>query len=256
MGLSRPQLNEPASQGPFLVPEPHRAPSRPVGPGPIVLFGAPGVGKGTQADSLAKRWGVPKISTGDILRAHVTDKTQLGNQANRVMKRGGLVPDQIVTAMVADRLALADTENGFILDGFPRTIQQAQWLDAYLSVNHPDAPLAVVNLRLDRARLIERLISRRVCLVCKAVYNLQSMPPREAGRCDRDGSPLEQRIDDRFEVCEMRLDIFQRETEPLVRYYQAGSLFIEIDAAQPAVAVTRDIVWRLMNRAGVYPERF
>jgi len=216
-------------------------------PGPVLLVGAPGVGKGTQADNLAKLWGVPKISTGDILRANVANGTALGVQADRIMKLGGLVPDQIMTEMVADRLDLSDTATGFILDGFPRTVRQAQWLDGYLSIQRRGAHLGVISMCMDLEQIVKRVIYRRVCPLCKTVYNAQYIPPKQVGRCDKDGSELEQRSDDSLEVFQTRLDVFKQETEPLIQYYRDHSLFIEVDADKPPTLVTRDIVAGLMG---------
>lgn len=216
-------------------------------PGPVLLLGAPGVGKGTQADRLAELWGVPKISTGEILRANVANGTPLGVQANRIMKLGGLVPDQIMTGMVANRLGYSDTAAGFILDGFPRTVHQAQWLDGYLSDHRKGAVLGIISMSMNFQGIVERVVHRRVCPLCKTVYNIELMPPKRMGRCDKDDAELIQRSDDSLEVFETRLDVFQRETEPLIQYYRSRSLFIEVDAEKPPSLVTRDIVAGLMN---------
>lgn len=216
-------------------------------PGPVLLLGAPGVGKGTQAERLAELWGVPRISTGDILRANVANGTPLGVKANQIIKLGGLVPDEIMTEMVADRLGHADTTMGFILDGFPRTVPQAEWLDEYLSDNREGAVLGIISMSMDFQGIADRIINRRVCPVCKTSYNTELMPPRRAGRCDNDGAELTQRNDDSLEVFETRLNIFMRETEPLIDYYRGRPLFIDIEAEKPPSAVTRDIVAGLMN---------
>lgn len=211
-------------------------------PGPLLLLGAPGVGKGTQADTLATLWGVPKISTGDTLRTNVANGTKLGTEAEKIMKLGGLVPDQIMTEMVADRLGHNDTAAGFILDGFPRNVRQAQWLDRYLAAHPRRTVLGVVSMLIDLERNVERVIHRRVCPLCKSVYNTQLMPPKRIGRCDLDNSGLEQRSDDHFEVFQTRLAVFKRETEPLIRYYRGRRRFIEVDADKPPSIVTGDIV--------------
>jgi adenylate kinase len=216
-------------------------------PGPLLLLGAPGVGKGTQADKLAELWGVPKVSTGEILRANVANGTPLGVEANRIMKLGGLVPDQIMTEMVADRLGLSDTAMGFILDGFPRTVHQAQWLDGHLSFHPNSARLGIINLFMDLERIVDRIVHRRVCPLCKTIYNTQLMPPKRMGSCDKDNAELVQRSDDRLEVYQRRLDVFKRATEPLIQYYRGRSQFIEVDAEKPPSLVTRDIVAGLMN---------
>ncbi len=217
------------------------------GPGPVLLIGAPGVGKGTQAATIARRWNVPTISTGEILRANVAHGTVLGAQASQVMKVGGLVPDHIMTEMVAYRLALSDAASGFILDGFPRTVRQAQWLDEYLGAHRRGCLLAIINMFMDPRRIVERVIHRRVCRLCKTVYNTQSMPPKRTGKCDKDGSELEMRNDDRLEVLQTRLEVFGRETGPLIHYYRNHVLFIEIDADRLPATVTSDIVTSLMD---------
>jgi adenylate kinase len=211
-------------------------------PKPVLLLGAPGVGKGTQADVLARLWKLPKISTGEILRANVARRTALGIRAKKIMKAGALVPDEVMTEMIADRLEAGDTARGFILDGFPRTIRQAEWLDAYLHVSQQGAVLEVVSLRMDREQLAKRVIHRRVCPLCKAVYNEELMPPVVAGVCDRDGSTLEQRSDDRLEVFIARLDVFSRETDPLIRFYENHEMFVAVDAGQSSALVTQDII--------------
>ena len=210
-------------------------------PGPVLLLGAPGVGKGTQAEILAKLWGVPKISTGDILRANVTKGTALGVLASQIMKTGGLVPDQLVTEMVANRLSDSDTETGFILDGFPRTVGQAQWLDEYLGVNRSGAALAVISMCMDYEQILKRVVHRQVCPVCKTVYNTLLMPPIRLGRCDLDDAELIQRNDDSAAVFQTRLEIFKRETEPLFEFYRSRFLFIEVDAGKTPSSVSRDI---------------
>jgi len=217
-------------------------PARIPGPGPLLMLGAPGVGKGTQADSLKKLWGVPKISTGDILRANVANGTGPGVRAKRIMERGGLVPDEIMTEMVADRLGLTDTVPGFILDGFPRTILQATWLDGYLIDHRPGDVLGIINLCMDFEEIVERIVHRRVCPLCKAVYNIQFKPPKRTGKCDKDDTELIQRSDDSLDVLRTRLDVFRKETEPLLQYYRSHSPFIQIEAAKPPSIVTEAIV--------------
>jgi adenylate kinase len=211
-------------------------------PGPLLLLGAPGVGKGTQADSLAKLWGVPKVSTGDILRANVADGTTHGLRAKRIMERGGLVPDEIMTEMVVDRLGRTDTALGFILDGFPRTIPQAMWLDGYLSEHRQRDVLGIVHLCMDFDGIVERIVHRRVCPFCKTLYNIQLKPPKRTGRCDKDDTELIQRSDDGLDVLQTRLDVFKRETEPLLQYYRCRSPFVQIEADESPSIVTEAIV--------------
>lgn len=221
---------------------------RATAPGPVVLLGAPGVGKGTQSDALARIWHVPKISTGEILRANVTNGTPLGVQAEEIMRRGGLVPDHVITEMVARRIAASDAAAGFILDGFPRTAMQARWLDGHLAVHRNFSSLTIINLHMEPQKIIERIIHRRICPCCKAVYNTRLKPPRQKGRCNRDGSVLVQRSDDSIEVFQERLDTFKRETEPLIEHYRSHRMFMTIDADRPALRVTKDIVESIARR--------
>lgn len=224
-------------------------------PGPVLLLGAPGVGKGTQAEILAKLWGVPKISTGDILRANAASGTRLGLHASKIMRSGGLVPDQIMTEMLADRLRLSDTAGGFILDGFPRTVGQAQWLDNHIGVHRNGDAVGIINLYIDYERIVQRVAYRRVCPLCKSVYNLVLAPPKQADRCDKDNSELEQRSDDRIEVLQARLDVFKRDTEPLLQYYRKDRMVIDVDAGQSLSLVTRDIVSGLKAFRSARPDR-
>ncbi len=208
----------------------------------MLLLGSPGVGKGTQADILAALWGIPKISTGDILRANVSKGTALGVQASDVMRRGDLVPDHLITEMVADRLSASDTVRGFILDGFPRTIQQALWLGDYLAISRWNGRLAIVSMQMDSPKIIERIVNRRICPTCKTTYNIHSMPPKLEGRCDRDGSVLIQRNDDKIDVIEQRFEVFRQETEPLIKHYQDHPVFMEVCADRPTSVVTEEII--------------
>jgi adenylate kinase len=222
--------------------EPNRSTAHTSGARSVLLLGAPGVGKGTQADTLAHLLGVPKISTGEILRSNVTNGTALGIEANKIMKLGGLVPDHIMTEMIANRLDQPDTVKGFILDGFPRTIRQAQWLNKYFNKWQRDAQFGIISLCMAPERIIERVIHRHVCPACKAVYNTLLMPPKRLGKCDKDGSELKRRADDCPAVFQRRLDLFKQETDPLIRYYRGHPRFMEVDADRPPSSVTQDIV--------------
>lgn len=248
MRLNQPSLKKTNTQFDVLIPKADFAAARFGSQGPVLLLGAPGAGKGTQADALADFWQVPKISTGDILRANVAGRTKLGTRAKKVMKTGGLVPDEVMMEMVATRLARPDAEHGFILDGFPRTIRQAEWFDEYLSADRRGAQLGIVSMSVDFEQLVKRVIHRRICPLCKAVYNEELMPPKRVGICDNDGSVLEQRNDDKPEVFKTRLDVFRRETEPLIQFYRDHDLFISIDAQAPPAAVTKAIVSGLTAR--------
>lgn len=188
-----------------------------------VLLGPPGVGKGTVAQILAKEYGVPQIATGDLFREAVAQGTELGLQAQGYMERGELVPDELVLGLLEERLSQPDTQRGFFLDGFPRTLAQAQALEEFLG-RRKERLDAVLYLEADDEVVVERLAGRRVCAQCGAIYHLRHHPPRVEGRCDRCGGPLLQREDDRPETVRRRLEVYRRQTQPLVRFYQERSL--------------------------------
>ncbi len=191
---------------------------------PLIFLGPPGAGKGTQARAVAERLGVPQISTGDMFRDHAGRGTELGRQAKAVMERGELVSDDLVVAMVADRIRQPDCAQGFLLDGFPRTRAQAERLEKLLAETRWPGALAV-NLNVSYTNLIRRLTGRRTCAVCGEIYNIYSRPPKQEGRCDRDGGELKQRADDHEEVIRERLNQYDRETKPLEEFYrQRGAL--------------------------------
>jgi len=194
----------------------------------IVLVGPPGAGKGTQAQTLRQTFGIPHISTGDLLRQAVREETALGKQARSYMDKGELVPDDLVTAMVAERLQRADCAPGFLLDGFPRTIAQADALAAELARSGQKLD-GVVSLMVARADLVERLSGRRVCRECGAMYHERFDPPKKAGVCDRCQGTLYQRSDDNAETVNSRLSVYERLTAPLLAYYRDRSLLYEID---------------------------
>lgn len=191
----------------------------------LVLLGPPGSGKGTQGAKLALTLGVPRISTGDILRRNVAAGTDLGKRAKAFMESGGLVPDDLVIAMTAERLKEPDARNGFILDGFPRTIAQAEALSKLTRLD------AVVNLFLEPEELVKRSAGRRVCPNCESVYHLLSNPPRKAGICDKCGSALVTRPDDREDVVRTRIETYEKQTAPLVQYYRERGLLREVYAS-------------------------
>ena len=214
--------------------------------GPIVLLGPPGAGKGTQAKLIAETYGIPQISTGDILRDNVARKTELGVKAKEIMGRGDLVPDELVCGMVADRLTQADCVRGFILDGFPRTVRQAEWLDAQLEKMRAGqdskrqqayAPPVVIRLVVEYNQLLQRLTGRRSCPTCGLIYNVYYQPPKVQGICDVDGTPLVTRRDDTEEVIAERLKAYEQLTLPLVEYYGARGRLIEVNGDQPVEAV-------------------
>lgn len=190
-----------------------------------MLLGPPGAGKGTQAAKLSNYLGVPRISTGDILRKHAADGTDLGKKAQAYMDAGKLVPDDLVIAMTERRLRESDARNGFILDGFPRTIAQAEALAKLTLLD------AAVNLFLEPEELIKRNTGRRVCPKCDAVYHVLMNPPKKAGVCDRCGSTLTIRADDRVEVVRARIETYERQTAPLIKYYRDRGLLREVYAS-------------------------
>ena len=211
-------------------------------PGPILLLGAPGVGKGTQAKELIKVWGIPQISTGDLLRGNVAQGTELGKTAKEIMGRGELVPDTLVNEMVAVRLQQPDTANGYILDGFPRTLVQAKWLDARLAALGGALPLVAVSIQVDYNRLLRRITGRRNCPVCQSIYNLYGKPPAKEGFCDVDGAALAQRADDTEKVFEERMRAYEALTAPVVEHYRALGRFAEVDGDRPIAEIASGIV--------------
>lgn len=211
-------------------------------PGPILLLGAPGVGKGTQAKELVKLWGIPQISTGDLLRANVAQGTAIGKAAREVMQRGELVPDSMVNEMVALRLLEPDTARGYILDGFPRTLPQATWLDGRLAARTEGLPVVAVSLHVDYNQLLRRITGRRNCPVCQTIYNIYSNPPQRAGFCDVEGAALAQRADDTEKVFAERMRAYQALTAPVIEHYRVLGRFIEVAADGPIAAIAAGIV--------------
>lgn len=206
----------------------------------IVLMGPPGAGKGTQADVMARKLFVPHISTGDIFRANIKANTELGLLANQFISKGELVPDEVTMGMIKDRLAEADCEKGFILDGLPRTIVQADALEEILDGQGKKVEY-VVNIEVPLENLIERLSGRRVCRNCSQTYHMMYNPPAEAGVCDDCGGELYQRADDSEATIKNRLEVFQAQSQPLVDYYQEKGLLLNIDGEQSINQVLIDI---------------
>jgi adenylate kinase len=211
-------------------------------PGPILLLGAPGSGKGTQAKELVKLWDIPQISTGDLLRANVAQGTALGKAANEIMQRGDLVPDSLVNEMVAIRLQAPDTVKGYILDGFPRTLPQAHWLDGRLAAQSRALPVVAVSIHVDYNQLLRRITGRRNCPVCQRIYNIYSNPPQRAGFCDVEGAVLAQRADDTEQVFSERMHAYVSQTAPVVEHYRALGRFVEVDGDRPISAIASGIV--------------
>lgn len=204
----------------------------------FVLLGAPGSGKGTQANYLVKEFSIPHISTGDILREADRNGTPLGRKAKAFMEQGALVPDDLVLDLVRERMAQPDAQDGFLLDGFPRTVAQADGLDQILTGLRQKLDY-VVSLDVAEHELIRRLTARWSCPKCGAIYNLISQPPKLVGICDACGTALEQRPDDRRETVENRLKVYESQTAPLRQYYAAKQLLLPVDGAQAPELVYR-----------------
>ena len=219
----------------------------------IIMLGAQGTGKGTVAGIISKEIGLPQISTGDIFRKNISEKTELGIEADKYISKGNLVPDDITVPMVENRLTWDDAKNGVILDGFPRTIEQAEKLDEILSKNGKKVDL-VVNLVTPKEELIDRMLTRRVCTnqECKATYNTKLNPPKKEGICDKCGSPLKQRDDDSDpKAIERRLEIYEEKTSLLVQYYDKKGVLktetVSISINRMGKDVAEDIV-NLLNK--------
>ena len=195
----------------------------------VILLGPPGAGKGTQATRIAERYGIPHISTGDLLRANVREGTSLGQEAQRYMDAGDLVPDEVIMGMVADRLELPDAEAGFLFDGFPRTVPQAEALEGMLIDR--GAPLdAVLRLAVPQDEVVRRLTGRRTCSGCGRIFHEVFDPPVEPGRCDDCGGELTQRDDDTEAVVLNRLDVYRSQTQPLEHFYWERGLLRDVEA--------------------------
>jgi len=206
----------------------------------IILLGAPGAGKGTQAKKLSARYDIPHISTGDIFRANIKNGTELGKKAKEYMDKGLLVPDELVVELVVDRLAQDDCKKGYVLDGFPRTIPQAEALDEALLRNGESIDYAIEVDASDMA-IIKRMAGRRACPVCGATYHIVSIPPKTEGICDNCGSELILRDDDKPETVQKRLEVYHAQTQPLVQYYKDKGILKTVDGVKDADATFRDI---------------
>ena len=193
-----------------------------------VLLGPPGAGKGTQAVRLVEKYEIPHISTGDIFRKNIKEGTELGKKAQEYMNAGALVPDELVVDLVKDRLQQDDCKNGFLLDGFPRTIFQAEKLDEFLSESNLKMDI-VINLKVEKEALIKRLTGRRVCKDCGASYHIVNIPPKKEGVCDICGGELIQRKDDNIETVENRINVYEEQTAPLSGYYKEAGSLVDFD---------------------------
>jgi adenylate kinase len=204
----------------------------------LVLVGPPGAGKGTQAQFIAEHVGVPKISTGDIFRANVSEGTPLGLQAKEYMDRGDLVPDEVTIDMVRNRLLEKDAVDGFLLDGFPRTVPQAETLDDILRESADSKLDVVLELVVDNEEVVRRLSGRRTCRTCNHIWHVDFDPPLVDGICDLDGGELFQRDDDKPATIENRLEVYDEQTAPLIAYYAGRGVLVGIDATGPVDDVT------------------
>lgn len=207
----------------------------------LVLLGPPGAGKGTQASAIIKKYNIPHISTGDIFRANIKKSTELGKKAKAYMDKGQLVPDELVVSIVKDRLLEDDCKDGFLLDGFPRTVKQAEALDEELTkmelkLDH------VINIDVESDELIKRAVGRRICKNCGATYHIEFNPPKKEKECDVCGGELYQRDDDTEKTVANRIEVYLKETKPLVDYYTKKGIIFSVDGKQAIEDVFKDIV--------------
>ena len=198
----------------------------------IIMLGAPGAGKGTQAKMIAEKYGLPHISTGDIFRANIKNGTELGKEAKEYMDKGLLVPDELTVRLLLDRVAKEDCKNGYVLDGFPRTIPQAEVLDAELEKLGEKVDYAV-NVDVPVENIVNRMSGRRACLSCGATYHIVSIPPKKEGVCDVCGSELVLRDDDRPETVQNRLKVYHEQTQPLIDFYEKKGVLRSVDGTLP-----------------------
>lgn len=207
----------------------------------IIMLGAPGAGKGTQAKMIADKYGIPHISTGDIFRANIKEGTELGKKAKGYMDAGELVPDALVLDLIVDRLTWEDAKNGYVLDGFPRTIPQAEALTEALAKAGDKVDFAI-DVEVPDENIIKRMSGRRACLKCGATYHIVSIPPKQEGICDRCGEKLVQREDDKEETVKNRLDVYHKQTQPLIDYYTKEGILVEVDGTMDMNGVFEAIV--------------
>lgn len=207
----------------------------------IIMLGAPGAGKGTQAKMIADKYSIPHISTGDIFRANIKNGTDLGKKAKTFMDQGLLVPDELVVDLVVDRVKQSDCENGYVLDGFPRTIPQAESLDTALNNINEKIDFAI-NVEVPDENIVNRMSGRRACVSCGATYHIVHIPTKKEGICDRCGNELILRDDDKPETVKKRLTVYHDQTQPLIDYYTGKKVLVEVDGTKDMNEVFSDIV--------------
>lgn len=207
----------------------------------IIMLGAPGAGKGTQAKKIASKYSIPHISTGDIFRANIKNGTELGKKAKTYMDQGLLVPDELVVDLVVDRVAADDCANGYVLDGFPRTIPQAEALDAALE-KMGEAMDYAINVEVPDENIVKRMSGRRACVACGATYHIEHIPPKTEGICDTCGKELVLRDDDKPETVLKRLNVYHEQTQPLIDYYTGKGTLKEVDGTKDMSEVFDEIV--------------
>ena len=207
----------------------------------LIFLGAPGAGKGTQAREVSRHFSIPQISTGDMLREAVRNQTPLGLAAKAKMEAGELVPDEVVCGIVEQRIGQPDCQRGFILDGFPRTLAQAEFVDRMLQAKGKGNPL-VFEIKVDRDLLLKRLTGRRTCSVCGEIYNVYLSPPKVEGVCDKDGGKLLQRVDDSEETIRQRLVAYEKQTSPLIDYYRRKGVLQEVDGNRAPEVIAKELI--------------
>ncbi|SHI27119.1 Adenylate kinase [Butyrivibrio fibrisolvens DSM 3071] len=207
----------------------------------IIMLGAPGAGKGTQAQMICDKYNIPHISTGDLFRSNIKNGTELGKKAKEYMDKGQLVPDELTVELLLDRVANEDCKDGYVLDGFPRTIPQADVLDKELTKLSDKIDFAI-DVEVPDENIVRRMSGRRACLKCGATYHIEHIPPKQEGICDRCGSELVQRDDDKPETVQNRLSVYHEQTQPLIEYYNSKNILKTVDGTKDMNDVFEDIV--------------